>query len=646
MNDQITENTDPVYHQQISNAIRCIGNQDLDGAADACGAALQRNSERHEVYFLFAVVAYLVNDLGRALEMANKGHEINPNCAEGCDILAHIHAYAGNLNDSVFFGKLATAGDSCPVLSTLDVEGLNDLAKAMDDADRVSYKVEALRAYYAENYDLCVASCEKEMRLNNGDAELFEIYGRGLLKLGLFSRGIAALHGASHLNPENPMVYARLGEGYVLRGERELAKTCFETALELSGNSNSILSIASQYAHLLPKPWKTFDSAMKSWLKGVTPEPADEESAAEEKDKIKNIQIGLLIDRACSSEEFRYLEPWFWEIDRGQFDLHVYSLDRPDDDVPAKLKGLSETWVDMSDVNEKTLITVMKARKLDVLIDVRVGELDKLSSVVMAHPAKKVVAWNLLNEGMRAHGYDTVLHDGALKPKKSAAGGFAQSLAAAPVISSDGLPRIEGMSPVQTLKHITFGALCDLSKVTPDVAKVWSRLLHQVPGSRLLLGNVGQIPQEVKSRFQEMFSTFGCVGHIDFAPLNSTAPLEILLSRLEFMVSTDVYLDSFPTGGGVELSDALWSGVPVIGHCGSEQMGSLGNALLRAAGQEHWIAKTDKAYVSLGVEAAEKVTNDPAWRSTMHENVRNSRLFDTANWGQELNAMIGELAGG
>ncbi len=644
MTDQTNQNTDPVYQHQIANAVRCINNRDLDGAADACGAALQRDSERYEVYFLFAVVAYLVNDLGRAIEMANKGHEINPNCVEGCDILAHIHAYAGNLNDSVFFGKLATAGVSCPVLSTLNVEGLNDLSKAMDDVERVSYKVEALRAFYAENYDLCVSSCEKEMRLNNGDAELFQVYGRGLLKLGFFTRGIAALHGALHLNPDDAMVYARLGEGYVLRGERELAVTCFDKALELSDDAIGILSIASQYAHLMPKPWKALDSGIKKWLKTVSPLEMSPEDQSTEENSSKNIQIGLLIDRACSSEEFRYLEPWFWEIDRSRFDLHVYSLDRPEDDVPAKLRGLSETWVDANDVNSKTLVAAMSARELDLLVDVRIRNLDTFAGVVLAHPARKTVAWNLVSAGIRRHGYDVTLHDGAKKARNSTSMEYVATSAAAPALTRDGLPQIEGMSPVQTLNHITFGAMCDLSKVTPTVAKVWSTLLLQIPGSRLLLGNVGEIPQEIKSRFQEMFSAFGCVGRIDFAPLNSTAPAEVLLSRLEFMVSTDVYLDTFPVGGSVELSDALWSGVTVIGHSGDEQPGSLGNALLRAAGQDRWIAKNDKSYVSLAVEAAEKITKDPAWRAGMHESVRNSRLFDTKQWGGALNEVLEKLA--
>jgi|APSaa5957512535_1039671.scaffolds.fasta_scaffold13942_2 tetratricopeptide (TPR) repeat protein len=194
---------DTVYHKQIGGAIRCINRHDLDGATDACSAGLKHNPGGCEAYFLFSVVAFLLKDLGRAIEFANKGHELDPDCAEGCDILAHIQAYAGNMGDSVYFAKLSAAGESNPLLADLQVDGLDDLAKALDGAgESVSYQVDALRAFYEEDFDTAIATCEKELRLHQGNQALFLLYGRSLLGQGLISRGIAALHGALHLDPD------------------------------------------------------------------------------------------------------------------------------------------------------------------------------------------------------------------------------------------------------------------------------------------------------------------------------------------------------------------------------------------------------------------------------------------------------------
>lgn len=633
---------DPVYRRQIGGAILCIHQGDMDGATDACGAAVQHNPDGCESYFLFSVVAFLLNDLGRAIEFAQKGHEQDPNCVEGCDILAHIHAYAGNLNDSVYFAKLATAGESNPLLVNLKVEGLDDLAKALNSEEEVSYQIEGLRAFYEEDYDTAVEACEKELRLRQGDYALFLLYGRSLLGQGQISRGIAAIHGALHLEPDNWEVNLRLGEGYIHRGEHELAHSCFQRALDLSNASVEALSIISTYRQLLVRPWPEFDKAVETWFKDNGETPTTEKRSTREEGE--PVRVGLLVDRACSSEELRYLEPWFWQFDRNHIELYVYSNDRPDDMAPEKLRNLVNSWIDVSEVREDKLLNTIQNHNLDVLVDVRVMEQRHHNSIVAAHPARQVVRWNALSGGLRSKGYDGVLCDGGIKRKLP--GGLKKivSRAAAVSLSPDSLPRIDGMSPVQTLNHITFAAGCNLSRVTPHVAMVWSQILRRIPRSRLLLGNVGIIPAEVKSRFQELFAACGCIGHIDFSPLASTTIDRLLVSRFEYLVSADIYLDTFPVGGGIELADALWAGVPVIGHTKNEEPGSIGNALLRAGGQNRWLAGKDADYIDLAVEAAACVRDDQTWRASMHETVRNSQLFDSDAWGVALNESLMELA--
>jgi protein O-GlcNAc transferase len=637
-----TEALDPIYRRQVQSAILCIHQRDLDGATDACSAAIQRSPDRCEAYFLFAVVAYLLEDLGRSIEFAEKGYGLDPGCTEGCDILAHIHSYAGNLNDSVYYAKLSTVGDSNALLTELQVDGLDDLAKALNQGEEVSYKVNALRAFYQEDLDAAVLACEKELRLRQGDAELFLLYGRSLIGQGMFSRGVAAIHGALHLDSDNYEAYMRLGEGYIRRGERELAQTCFHQALDLSGNALEVLSVVSHYRHLFPGAWPMFDKAVTTWFKGASETSGD--TPVSSNNKNDNICVGLLIDRACSSEELLYLESWFWQFDRNKVEIHVYSADKPADLAPVKLKSLAKSWINITEINEATLLDSMRGHDLDILVDVRVMCRDNHAGIVAAHPARKVVRWNATARGIYANGYDAVICDVAVKTKPSGGIDKIVSEAAAVCLPGDSLPKIEGKSPVHTMGNVTFGATCDLSHITPEVAMVWSQILRKIPGARLRLGNVGVVPPDVQSRLQEMFSAGGCVGHIDFEPLSSVSIENILVSRLEYFVGLDVFLDSFPNGGGIELASALWAGVPVIGHSKLTEPGSLGNGLLRAGGQDHWICKDDKTYIKKAVEAAKMVSDDPEWRSTMHGSVKDSRLFDTDAWGVSLNKLLSDIA--
>ena len=98
------------YDDFIREALRHLDNRSISEMSDICGNAVKLVKDRCEAYFLLSIAAFLLDDLGRALELAQKGHEIDPDCQEGNDILAHLLAHAGHIEESVFHAKLVSVG--------------------------------------------------------------------------------------------------------------------------------------------------------------------------------------------------------------------------------------------------------------------------------------------------------------------------------------------------------------------------------------------------------------------------------------------------------------------------------------------------------------------------------------------------------
>jgi predicted O-linked N-acetylglucosamine transferase (SPINDLY family) len=123
-------------------------------------------------------------------------------------------------------------------------------------------------------------------------------------------------------------------------------------------------------------------------------------------------------------------------------------------------------------------------------------------------------------------------------------------------------------------------------------------------------------------------------GRIAFAP---RVPYPAHLARLTL---ADVFLDTYPFNGGTTVSDALWSGVPVVTRGGEAFASRMAGSLLTAVGLPDLIAWDFPGYEAI----ARRLAEDPAALASAKARLRLGRggLFDTAAFcGDYEAALIG-----
>src|SRR5262249_5627620 len=147
---------------------------------------------------------------------------------------------------------------------------------------------------------------------------------------------------------------------------------------------------------------------------------------------------------------------------------------------------------------------------------------------------------------------------------------------------------------------VTFGSLNNPAKLTEEVAAVWARVLHAVPGSKLLL-LTGRL-SEARRRAEELFAGLG----IDPGRLRLRLP-QSPERCYSLWAEADIGLDPFPYNGGVTTPDALWMGVPVVSLAGTSYRARQGLRVLGLVGLADWVADTADAYVDLAVRRAADV---------------------------------------
>ena len=112
---------------------------------------------------------------------------------------------------------------------------------------------------------------------------------------------------------------------------------------------------------------------------------------------------------------------------------------------------------------------------------------------------------------------------------------------------------------------VTFGSFNALWKMNGPLLQLWARVLHAVPGSRLLMKADGLEDAAVATRIADAFRASGGRTGIVFSWSEGKA---LTPGHLGTYGSCDVCLDSFPYAGTTTTCEALWMGVPVVSLAG------------------------------------------------------------------------------
>ena len=185
---------------------------------------------------------------------------------------------------------------------------------------------------------------------------------------------------------------------------------------------------------------------------------------------------------------------------------------------------------------------------------------------------------------------------------------------------------------------LTFGSLCNLSKINDQVLKTWALILNQIPRSKLLLKTKQFGDAEQIEEFYKRSTKF----NISADRLLLEAP-ESREAYFQTYNRIDFVLDTFPYPGGTTSVDALWMGVPVLTLRGDRFLSHLGESIAINSGNVDWIAQNLEDYVRKAVLFSSDLKQLAQLRTILRARVLKSPLFDTSrfanNFGNALWAM-------
>ncbi|MBI2585475.1 MAG: tetratricopeptide repeat protein [Rhodospirillales bacterium] len=587
-------------------------------------------------YFLLGLYAFSQNNFGDAIKLFDSAHERDPDCREYADCLAILYTVTGKLSDGLYFAKLSTTLDSDPYVSPLIPNQLSNYFEALDRIQPSRHFVSAMMSFNAGKIDDAIRSCELELKQNDQHDLCYTLLGKCHLKLGNYAKAAGAFHAATHLNRKNADNPSGLGSTLCHLGRFDEALVCHRRALDLEPESVDRATAALLDADFLPDSLEPVRVELRDDLAArIATLPRSELKIHRGRTQRDRIRVAYLCNVFYDSEQARFIAALFANHDRKRFEIVGYQQSIVKDTVSVDLQSHTGSWREIFDIQDSVMELIINGDEIDVLVDLCGYTQGNRAGLVAARPAPVQLAWLEPPYGIGVHGIDVVLSDGVTQRSDEASVGDGQRTAPMKhglfaLSPFTFLPKV-GELPARSADRLTFGGLCDLARLTPEAAALWSRALGAAPRSKLLLGDVDTIAPAVKDRLVDLFGHFGMADRVMFWDAQPEDRLKI-----EFFRHIDVLLDTYPVAGRLNICKALWMGVPVLSRKGMRRVSQIGASLLASAGRPEWICDGPDDMARLAASFARDLDALAATRRQLRDSVATSDLFSPKRFVQSL----------
>ena len=544
--------------------------------------------------------------------------EAEPNNAEVLRILGEIAFQTNSYGMAIgMYQRLAAIKPDEPVF-------YNALGHAFHKANRLDEAVTAFKNAIALKPDYAKAHFNLGVVLDKQDhvCEAIECFRRAL-----------------EINPDFGVAQNSLALALQSLGMVEEAIDCYKKALTLrpesaSWHDNLLLALhySSRYApkQIYEEHLRFSEMHAESLMQAIKPHENS-------RDPERRLKIGYVSPDFKSHSVARFIEPVLEKHDHGKFELFAYYSDQTVDLVTNKLKRYFDHWLVITSLRDEDVAELIRRDRVDILVDLA-GHTRKNRLLVFAlKPAPVQITWLGYPDTSGLPVMDYRITDNITDPVGLADPFYTETLLRMPEIFScfrapERSPDVAEL-PALNNGYVTFGSFNNLAKITPEVVRLWARIINQVPDSRLVLKCWGLLDDKsVKQMIQDVFSMNG-VSSKRLTLLGKSASEE---NHLRCYDKIDIALDPFPYCGTTTSCDALWMGVPVITLQGDTHVSRVGTSQLSNLGYSEFIASNKEDYVAIAQRFASDLNCLKDIRSGLRQKMLASPLMDTPRFTRQL----------
>ena len=604
----------------LGNSLRALGR--CEEAVDAYRQGIVLQPDFPEAYVNLGVALRDLHRLDEAVAAGRHAIALRPEFAE-----AHYHL-AKSLTEQAAFIEAADSYRTAVALHPQYVAAWNELANLSDGQGCPGDAADIFR---------------RGISLNPTCAELHNNCGNLLARLSCFDEAEATFRRGLAVAPDFAVLYHNLGDMLKELGRIDealsLAREAVRRAPADPHIGNNLLAFLQYSPGATPSSLLEahceFDRIHHSRFRQAwSPHPnsADPE---------RLLRVGMVSPHFSFHPVGHFLIGVLENLDRARFEVIGYSDTKDADAMTARLRAAMVGWRDVRPLQDAQLAARIREDRVDVLFDLAGHTAGNRLAVFARKPAPIQITWldYVGTTGLSAMDY--ILGD----PREIPPGAepfYREKVLRMPddYICYDPPADAPGVGLLPALGDgcVTFASFNIPAKTTPEIVRVWARILGAVPGSRLLLKNRAMNVPSVRQRYGAIFAEAGVAAtRVEF---RGWSPSRELLTAYN---EADIALDTWPYNGGLTTCEALWMGVPVVTCPGETFASRHGLSHLAAAGIEGTVARDLEHYVEIAAGLAKDLPALAILRATMRAQMAASPLCDGRRFADHFMATLRDV---
>ena len=458
-----------------------------------------------------------------------------------------------------------------------------------------------------QRFDEALADGNRAIALAPDDANGWLARAGVLLQIQQIAKASHDCEKAIALAPDSIQAHMVLGLCLAGLGRVEEALASFDRALDIQPDFQSAISNKIFTLDFMADAGvERHQQVRHMWWERVGAKIAAQAARPHDNDRDpdRRLVLGYVSSDFNAHSAAFIFKPVLQHHDRARFEIVCYSCSSKVDATTGEFQGIADRWRDASQWTDDRLAAEIRADGIDILIDLSGHTRGNRLGVFARKPAPiQVHGWGH-GTGTGLPTIDYLFSDPVAIPSM-VRHLFAETVVDLPCfVTLTPLPAGIDRAPTPAIANgfITFGVFNRISKISDEAAKVWSRILERVPGSRLLIKDVALDDPLVRDNLLARFASCGLPAErVDL--LGATLRGEHLAS----FNRVDICLDPFPQNGGVSTWEALQMGVPVVAKLGNSLPSRAAGAILTALGLPNWVGHDDEAYVDIAVGHATEI---------------------------------------
>jgi len=486
-----------------------------------------------------------------------------------------------------------------------------------------------------------IDACRRAIALKHDYAEAHNTLGTFLNRIGRQAESITAFQNALRLNPDNANTLSNLAGALKEQALIDDAILTYRRALQMNPN---LLAARSNYLLCLNCDSKIDSASLFSehlaFGSAISRSPRQlfSSNLITDRNPDRQLRIGYLSPDLREHPVASFLEPILASHDAVNFQIVCYSDTVLADATTQRLQKYPHLWRQTSALSDQQLAELIRADRIDILIELAGHTANNRLPMFALRPTP--IAMTYLGyantTGLPPSIMQWRITDHVADPPGLTEAHHSEQLIRLPDCflcyrPPESAPAVEP-PPSEKTGQITFGSFNQLAKVSCATLDHWSRVLHAVPNSRLLLKSKSLGEEKPRQLMQSAFEALG----ISPQRLILEGYQPSVTSHLARYNEVDIALDTFPYQGTTTTCEALYMGVPLITLTGDTHRARVGTSILKALGLSELIARDSQTFVTLAAQLAQNLSLLRDLRLNLREIINSSRLTDAPRFTKNM----------